>query len=102
MLARNATTFRNWLTTLPPGTTTLDAFRGHLKAHPEFSKPDFIMSWGDSFLLDQMFFKTGGRYKLTDFPALVDLEIGKIVILHGAPRCVTKLGLLTFDAEEQW
>jgi hypothetical protein len=76
-----------------------------------------VLGWGDSFLIDQMFFNTGGAYKLDDWGRPQngeEISISPIRVFdsseaHGydevmVPVCVTGIvinkGLLTFDLKK--
>ena len=75
-----------------------------------------LLGWGDSFLLDQMFFKIGGTYKLDDWGRPQngeEISISPIRVFDESEAqdcneimvrgCVTGIvknrGLLTFDLE---
>ena len=78
------------------------------------------LNWSDAYFLDQMFFKTGGVYKLDDWgrpPTGEEITISPIRVYnpkephnsHGSPeevivlKCITGIvknrGMLTFDLE---
>lgn len=73
--------------------------RRRMKQNPVFCTPTFVLGWGDSFLLDQMYFHTGGNLKLSDYPDVPDdVKVGDVVQLRSMPHVVTSVGLLTFNA----
>lgn len=92
---------KNWLTEVraKQADWTLQDYRQKMKENTAFFKPTFVLAWGDSFLLDQMFFRTGGNYQFCDFPELpVTVRVGDPVTVNGLPHVVTAAGLLTFNA----
>ena len=56
-----------------------------------------VMSWGEMFMMDMMYFKRGGNYQLFkyNYP-----EVGDVVTVDGVNRVVTVTSLFTFAADE--
>ena len=53
--------------------------------------------WGDSFGLDQMFFRTGGSKRLIDYPDIKITDDGEIILIDGNSYGIGNMGVLTFD-----
>lgn len=53
--------------------------------------------WGDSFGIDQMFFRTGGSKRLIDYPDIKITDDGQITIIDGNSYGIGNMGVLTFD-----
>lgn len=56
-----------------------------------------VMSWGEMFMMDMMYFKCGGNYRLFEYNYP---EVGDVVNVDGVARVVTDTSLFTFAAEE--
>lgn len=77
---------------------TAAEYRQEMKRNPIFCMPTFILGWGDSFLLDQMFFRAGGNHKFSDFPTVpASAQVGDTVSVDGIERVISSAGLLTFQ-----
>jgi hypothetical protein len=57
-----------------------------------------IMSWGDMFMLDMMYFRAGGDFRMNDHGRPVE---GTEVNIDGVTHYVTAAGLFTFQAEKE-
>jgi hypothetical protein len=55
-----------------------------------------VVGWGDLFMLDMMYAKQGGNYKLHDYGRP---QAGTIVTISNRPCVVTCTGIFTFAAE---
>lgn len=100
---KSAALLKNWITKLK-------------RANPKFSPQDFhqIMKrepvvytdirkntgWGDSFIIDQVIFGTGGSHRLIDYPEIKVLYEGEIILFKDVAHRTSNVGALTFDATE--
>lgn len=83
-------------------TMTLTQYRQQLYQQPFYQAPTFKLAWGDSFLIDNMYFHAGGKHFFHHFPHLNHPQVGDIVQLSkdndNQHYVITSSGLLTFDA----
>ncbi len=55
-----------------------------------------LLGWGDMFMMDMMYAKQGGNFKMDDYGRPVQ---GSTVMIQGKPHVVTCNGIFTFAAE---